>query len=40
MTESSEIDGLGTYEPQRIEDVLYKDKKVSVKSRILISEKG
>ena len=39
MAELSEIDGLETYEPQRIKDLSYKDKKRALKSLILISEK-
>ena len=39
MAELSEIDGLETYEPQRIEDLTYEDKKRALESLILISEK-
>ena len=39
MAELSEIDGLETYEPQRIEDLTYEDKKQALESLILISEK-
>merc|ERR1712086_960315 len=39
MVELSEIDGLETYEPQRIDDLTYEDKKRALESLILISEK-
>ena len=39
MDELSEIDGLETYEPQRIEDLSYEDKKRALESLILIFEK-
>jgi hypothetical protein len=39
MAELSEIDGLETHEPQKIEDLSYKDKKRALGSLILISEK-
>ena len=39
IAELSEIDGLETYEPQRIEDLTYEDKKRALESLILISEK-
>ena len=39
MAGLSEIDGLETYEPQRIEDLSYEDKKRVLESRILITEK-
>ena len=39
MAELSEIDGLETYEPQRIKDLTYEDKTRALESLILISEK-
>jgi hypothetical protein len=39
MNDLSEIDGLKTYEPQRITDLTYKDKKRALESPILVSEK-
>ena len=39
MVELSKFDGLETYEPQRIEDLTYKDKKRALESLILLSEK-
>merc|ERR1712086_476948 len=39
MDELSEIDGLETYEPQRIEDLTYETKKRALESLLLISEK-
>ena len=39
MAELSEIDGLKTHEPQRIEDLSYEDKNQALESLILIPEK-
>ena len=39
MNELSEIDGLETYKPQRIEDLTHKDKQRALKVLVLISEK-
>ena len=39
MNELSEIDGLETHEPQRIKDLIYKDKNRALELLILISKK-